>query len=160
MGGRAIRAVVAAAVPVLLAGAAHAGLPQSAATVAVTPNRAGVRPAAITVRLTYEMQCGYPGPGPVRVVLPVAVRVPARIARSAVFVNGRAAPAVRVAGRAISVGLPARPRIMCDAIGPGRLTIVFGRAAGIGNPLRAGSYLLVATRQTSSFVARFTIRAA
>ena len=106
------------------------------------------------------MQCGYPGPGPVRVVRPAGERVPATIPGSAVLVNGKAAPAASVVGRAVGVTLPPSPRIMCDAIGPGRLTIVFTRAARLGNPLRAGSYVIVATRQTSSFVAQFTIRAA
>jgi hypothetical protein len=148
-------AAAAAAVAALLAGAA-AALPQSA-TVAASPARAGARPAALTLRLSYEMQCSYPGPGPVVVRFPAAERVPARIAASAVLVNGKTAPSVGVAGRTVSVALPPRPQIMCDVIGPGTLTIAFTRAAGLGNPARAGSYVVTATRQGTSLAARLAI---
>jgi hypothetical protein len=145
-------------VPAFLAGAAHAGLPQSA-SVTVSPGRAGARPAVTTLQLSYQMQCGYPGPGPVRVAFPAGEYVPAAIASTAVLVNGKPSSAVGVAGRTVTVDLPARPQIMCDVIGPGKLTIAFTLAAGLGNPLRAGTYAIVATRQTSRFVVPFTLRA-
>jgi len=49
---------------------------------------------------------------------------------------------------------------MCDVIGDGNLKLVFARAAGLGNPLRAGGYTLRATKGTSAFSAPFTIQAA
>jgi hypothetical protein len=49
---------------------------------------------------------------------------------------------------------------MCDVIGPGRLTILFTRAARFGNPARAGTYTIIVTRRASTFSARFTIRPA
>ena len=57
------------------------------------------------------------------------------------------------------VALPPRPEVMCDVIGPGRLTIAFSRAAGLGNPAAAGSYTVTARRQAAAFAARFAIRA-
>jgi hypothetical protein len=149
-------ALVSIAVAALLADAALAAAPQSA-TVVASPSRAGARPAALTVRLSYEMQCGYPGPGPIVVRLPGGERVPAAIASSALLVNGKPAPGVHVAGRVVSVDLPSRPAIMCDVIGPGTATVVFTRAAALGNPPRAGSYAVTVTRQGSSVAARLAI---
>jgi hypothetical protein len=105
------------------------------------------------------MQCGYPGPGPVVVRLPAAAHVPPTIPRAAVLVDGRPATGVQVGGRTVGVGLPPRPQVMCDVIGPGKLTIEFTPAAGLGNPARPGTYSITARRGTSAFSARFTIRA-
>jgi hypothetical protein len=93
----------------------------------------------------------------VNVRFPAAATVPASIARSAVLVDGKAAPSVSVAGHTVSVALPPRPQVMCDAIGPGKLTIAFTHAARLGNPTRAGTYAVTATRQASTFVARLAI---
>jgi hypothetical protein len=133
--------------------------PAQSATVQVSPARAGAHPVALTLKLGYEMQCGYPGPGPVVVQLPAAELVPARIPRAAVLVDGKGAPGVQVAGHAISVALPPRPQVMCDVIGPGKLTIVFTRAAGLGNPSSGGSYTVTATRGTTPVRARFSVAA-
>jgi len=152
-------AVVAA---LLAAGAARTGgavLPQSA-SVTLSSAQAGARPVVLTLVLGYEMQCGYPGPGPVTIDLPAAERVPAQLAPSQVLVDGKPAPSVAIAGHAVSVGLAPPPQVMCDVIGPGKLTIEFGRAAGLGNPSRPGVYTLEAARGSAAFTARFTIRAA
>ncbi len=154
--------VVVALLPAFLVGAGSAAALQPlphAAAVLLSPQRAGARPVALTLQLSYEMQCGYPGPGPLRLALPLAEHVPAVIAPSAVLVDGKAAPAVRVAENVVTVGLPQPPQVMCDVIGPGRLTVELTRAAGLGNPARAGSYTLTATREGSPFSARFTIQA-
>jgi hypothetical protein len=148
--------LVSTALAALLAGAASAAAPQSA-TATAAPSRAGARPAALTVRLSYQMQCGYPGPGPIVVRLPAGERVPATIVPSSLLVNGRPAPGVHVTGRAVSIELPSRPTIMCDVIGPGTATVVFTRAADLGNPARAGSYTVTVTRQGSSSAARLAI---
>ncbi len=111
----------------------------------------------VTVELGYEMQCGYPGPGPVVLELPASEQVPARIPRASVLVDGKAAPSLSVSGHAVAVGLAPRPQIMCDVIGPGRLTIELTRAVGLGNPSRPGSYLLRAARGGVSFSARFDV---
>jgi len=141
-----------------VAPAAAQTAPAQTAAVQVSPAQAGARPVALTLRLGYEMQCGYPGPGPVVVQLPAAEMVPARIARTAVLVNGKSAPGVQVTGRAVMVALPPRPQVMCDVIGPGTLTVVFTRAAGLGNPSRAGNYTVTATRGTTPVRARFTVQ--
>ena len=157
MNGLVLRGLAVAAAPLLLAGVARGAPPQQSAVVAASPSGAGVRPAALTLRLSYAMQCGYPGPGPVAVRLPAAERVPASIPRPAVLVDGKAPSAVRVAGHVVTVALPPRPQVMCDSIGPGTLTIAFTRAAGLGNPARAGSYTVEATRQAATFAARLAI---
>ena len=46
---------------------------------------------------------------------------------------------------------------MCDAIGPGTLTVSFTRAARLGNPKAAGSYVLRATHGSDRFVGRLAI---
>jgi len=152
---------------------AAAGVPARAApsTVAQTPlphtlsvalssERPSAHPVAVSVQLGYEMQCGYPGPGPVVLTFPAAEHVPARISATSVLVDGKAAPSVAVAGTSVTVGLAPPPQIMCDVIGPGRLTIRLTRSAGLGNPARSGSYLLRATRGATSFSTRFTISGA
>jgi len=132
--------------------------PEHSALVALSSTRAGVRPVTLSLELGYEMQCGYPGPGPLRIQLPPQVRLPATLPRSALLVDGRAASSAALSGHTLELGLALPPRVMCDVIGPGRLTIVLGRAADVGNPLRAGTYTLAAAVAGSSFSARFTIR--
>jgi hypothetical protein len=104
------------------------------------------------------MQCGYPGPGPINVRFPVAEHVPRAVAATAVLVDGKPAVGVRVSGQTVSVALAPPPQVMCMVIAPGRLTIGFTRAAGLGNPSRPGSYTVAATRGTTTFSAPFTIR--
>ena len=142
------------------AGAALAPNPPSAAVVSLSSVRAGARPVALKLVLAYEMQCGYPGPGPVRIVLPGQERVPGVLAPSQVLVDGQPARTVAISGHTVTVGLAPRPRITCDVIGPGRLTIVFTRAARFGNPARPGTYTIGVTRRAATFSARFTIRPA
>jgi hypothetical protein len=151
-----VRLLAVAVAPLLLADVARGAPPQSAAVTA-SPRGAGVRPAALTLRLSYEMQCGYPGPGPVVVRFPTAEHVPASIPRPAVLVNGKPTSAVNVAGHVVSVALPPRPQVMCDSIGPGTLTLAFTRGAGLGNPARRGTYTVTAIRQASAFAARLAI---
>ena len=122
--------------------------------------RSGARPVALTLVLTYEMQCGYPGPGPLTIDLPSEERVPGALVRSQVLVDGQPARSVSISGHAVTIGLAAPPRIMCMVIGMGRLTILLTRASGLGNPVRAGSYAITATRASSEFSASFAIRPA
>lgn len=153
-------ALVAAGTP---AGAALGPGPASSpstASVSLSSARAGARPVALTLTLTYEMQCGYPGPGPVVIRLPQQERVPARLAPAQVLVDGQPARTVAISGHTVTVGLAPRPQIMCESIGPGRLTILLTRAAGFGNPLRADSYTIAVTRRAAAFTAGFTIRPA
>jgi hypothetical protein len=153
------RVALATALAGSFAAAASAlpGLPQSA-TASLSSARAGARPVALTLELEYDMQCGYPGPGPVVVGLPAAEHVPVALARSQVLVNGHPAASVQVSGHRVDVGLAPAPQVMCDVIGPGRLTIVFSSAAGLGNPARAGSYTIDVTRASTALSARLTVQ--
>ncbi len=136
-----------AAVHALLAAAACAVAVAASAAATSPPLPAGARPVPIALTLHYEMQCGYPGPGPVLVDFPAQVRLPARLARAAVLVDGKPALSVaRVGASRVVIGLAPRPRIMCDVIGPGRLTIAFGLAANLGAPASPGTYRIVVRR--------------
>jgi len=134
--------------------------PAHSAAITVSPPRAGATAVVVKLVLGYEMQCGYPGPGPVVVTLPPGERVGRTLARSAVVVDGRPAVSVAVSGRTVTIGLAPAPQVMCDVIGPGRLTVLFLASAGLGNPPRAGSYTVRAARGSASFSAVFSISAA
>ena len=131
--------------------------PVSSATVSVSDTHAGARPVRLVLTLRYEMQCGNPGVGTLVVRLPAALRVRSSLPPHSVLLDGRTATA-RLHGHRLVVELPPRPRIMCDVIGPGKLRLEVTKAAGLGNPLRAGSYAVVAARGTRTFTARLRIR--
>jgi hypothetical protein len=114
-------------------------------TVMLSNRQASARPVALTASLHYEMQCGYPGQAPVRLTVPAP---PGQLERSAVLVNGRAATAVSTKGRVVTIGMPKRPEILCDAIGPGTLKL---RVAGLRNPAAAGTYRVTAVKGAQTF---------
>lgn len=161
---QAIGAAVGAAIIVGGLAASTAGAratpvsPVPSATVAASSHRAGARPVALTLRIRYEMQCGWPGAGPLTIRLPDAMVVPTALARSAVLLDGKPAASVGHRGHRIVLGLPPRPQILCDVIGPGALTIVFTRRARFGNPSIAGIYRLRVTKGSLAFDARLTIQ--
>ena len=121
--------------------------PSQGASVLLSNSRAGARPVTVTLLLSYQMQCGNPGPGSLRVSFPPAERLPTQIPASAVLLNGLIAPSVNRHGNDVTITLP-RPRgITCTVIAPSRVKVVFTTTARLGNPARAGSYpLLVRTR--------------
>jgi hypothetical protein len=126
--------------------------------VSLSSHQPKARPVAVALTLHYEMQCGWPGPGSLTIRFPAAMVVPARIPPSSVLVDHKAASAVTVSGGdTVTVALPTRPRIMCDVIGPGTLTVSFDRAARFGNPNAAGSYVVRASRPSVSASGRVTI---
>jgi len=135
-------------------------LPLNTATAVATPATAGARPAALTLTLRYEMQCGRPGAGPIVVSLPAAERVPHAIARANVLVDGKAPRSVSVSGHAVTIALVLPHGITCMVIGPGTLTVSFTRAAGLGNPAAAGRYRAGVRVGARTFAPRFTIRKA
>lgn len=155
--GLALAAALAVSATLLVAPAGALPGPLQSSSVSVSSLVAGMRPVTLTLTLQYDMQCGYPGPGPVVVTLPRGEAIPATLAASAVLVDGHRATSVSLSGRTVSVGLAPEPPIMCDVIGPGRLVIAFTRSAGLGNPARKGGYTVLATRGAASFGARFTI---
>jgi hypothetical protein len=58
----------------------------------------------------------------------------------------------------VSVTLPPAPTVICDVIGPGQLTIVFGWSAGLKNPLHPGACTIAATRESTVLSSTFVIR--
>ncbi|MEO9177125.1 MAG: hypothetical protein ABI317_16545 [Gaiellales bacterium] len=134
-------------------------IPTPSLAVTLSSHAAGARPVAVAIVMHYEMQCNWPGPGVLAIRFPGSMVLPRRLASSAVLVDKRAASgAVTVAGRTVSVPLPQRPRIMCDLMGPGTLTVSFSRAAKLGNPKAAGSYSVLATHGSDSGTGRVVIR--
>jgi hypothetical protein len=111
-------------------------------SVFLSTHRAGARPVKVTLVALYEMRCNNPGPGTLVVTLPAKERQPPHIAPSAVTLNGRAAPRVKTGPHTVSITLPLPDGISCNVIAPGKLTIVFKPAAGLGNPPAPGVYRL------------------
>ena len=133
-------------------------MPATAAALSTT--KAGAKPVALTLKVHYEMQCNQPGLGKALVQLPQASSVPARIDRAAVLVNGTPAPAVSVSGHDVSITMPARRSgVTCMIMGPGTLTLTLTRAAGLGNPARAGAYMIRVHRNAQTFQAAVHISA-
>jgi hypothetical protein len=128
------------------------------ALVASVPATAGARRVTLTLTMRYEMQCGWPGAGPLVVSLPAAMRVvPHSITRAAVSLDGKPPATVSVTGRVIVFTLPPRRGVTCMEIGPGVLTVVFAPAAGIGNPAKAGTYRIAVRIGAHSFTARLKV---
>ncbi|MGD0714222.1 MAG: hypothetical protein ABSB24_08575 [Gaiellaceae bacterium] len=129
------------------------------ATAVAAPTTAGARPVALTLKLRYEMQCGRPGPGPLVVSLPAAERVPHTIVRGSVLVDGKPPASASVTGHVIVLTLPPQRGVICMVIGPGTLTAVFTRAAGLGNPAVAGSYPIAVRIGARAFTPHLTVTA-
>jgi hypothetical protein len=128
------------------------------AVVVLSSDRAGARPVVTIVRLRYEMQCAWPGPGPLTIRLPAEMSVPLAIASSAVLIDGKPAKRLGKSGHRVVLALPPRPEILCDVIAPGTLTATFTRAARLGNPVARGTYRLRGTKGSLTFHATLTIR--
>jgi hypothetical protein len=133
-------------------------IPAPTMSVALSSARGGARPIVLTLRVHYEMQCSWPGPGSLQFRFPAGM-LPTRLPAGAVLVNGKAASTATSSAspRDVAVGLPPRPQIMCDVIGPGTVTVVFTRAARIGNPKAPGSYLLRGSHAADRFTGRLAI---
>ncbi|HUZ99382.1 MAG TPA: hypothetical protein VMU74_08480 [Gaiellaceae bacterium] len=127
-----------------------------ALTIALSSHAAGAQ-VQIAVRATYDMQCGWPGPR-IEVVLPSAERLPARITRTSVLVDGKPPAAVARSGQTVSLTIVRPSGAMCDVIGPGVARIVFTHAAHIGNPGRTGRYRLSVRHGSEAVSGAFSIR--
>lgn len=149
MRAKQIGAVLLASLVVVVAAlAASAGAdmgPSGQMTVTLSSHRVSARHVALTATLRYEMQCGYPGEDPVRLTVPAP---PGKLDRSQVLVNGKQARSVATAGRIVTIAMPKRPQILCDAIGPGTLVL---RLAGLHNPAAAGTYRVTASKGHQTF---------
>jgi len=90
--------------------------------------------------------------------LPAAERVPTTVPARSVLVAGVPSRGVSVDGRTLTVQVPRPMGVMCAVMGPGTAKIVLTRAAGLGNPIQAGSYRISLTRAGAQVQARFTVR--
>jgi hypothetical protein len=112
---------------------------QSSAAIIASSYQHSAKRVALTYRLTYEMQCGSPGEGPLRLTFPAQAAVP-RATAADILLNGKSAPAVKRQGSTLVVSLPPQPTIMCDSITMGTLTVSLTRGAGYANPKSPGIY--------------------
>jgi len=128
-------------------------------TVTASPRSAGAHGVRLTLTLHYEMQCSYPGAGPLVVTFPAALKLPKQFAAGAVTLGGKQV-AANVDGRQVTVTIAPHTGKLCDVMGPGSLTLAFTRAAKLANPARAGSYRFTATHAKRAFTARLAIKPA
>jgi hypothetical protein len=120
------------------------------------PSERGARPAALRLVLRTELQCGRLGGGPIVVVLPAAERMPAALHVGDVRVNGSALDA-SLTGHVVSIALPKTIGPTCDSIAPGTVSVVFTKAANLGNPVAAGTYPVSLRVRGSLAVAPFVV---
>ena len=124
--------------------------------VTASPRLARAHAVRLELILRYEMQCGYPGRGPLVVTFPAAVKLPQRFAVGAVRLAGKPISA-EVKGRRLTVTVPPHKGVLCSLIGLGSVTLGFTRAAKLTNPARAGSYSFKATHAKHVFAAKLRI---
>lgn len=125
-------------------------------TVSATPRTAGAHRVRLAVTLTYEMQCGYPGPGPIVVTFPSSMRLPRHFPTGSVKLNTKTTPAT-IKGHKVTVTVPPHKGVLCGTIGPGLVKLVFTHAAKVANPARSGSYGFAATHLKHKFTAQLKI---
>ncbi len=124
-----------------------------------TPQTAGAKPAALTVSLNLELRCAKPGPTAITVSLPHAWRVPKTVARRAVWIDTSHPDAVSVSSHTLTLQ-PATPTGTCTVIAPGTIEVKFTRAAKLGNPRKAGRYIVRASIGPQDFSAPVSIKPA
>jgi hypothetical protein len=122
--------------PLPISGAAS---PVKGVSATLSTDQPGARPVALTLAVQVPLVCGRPV-GTTTVTLPTAADVPSSIAPGAVRVNTFPARKLSVSGSTVTIAGPALKGIMCHTVSEGIMRVVFTRAAGIGNPDRAGSY--------------------
>lgn len=125
-------------------------------SVTATPHTARAHAVRVTVTLRYEMQCNYPGAGPLAVTFPAAMKLPRRIAAGAVRLRGKRIAAT-VDGRHVTVTIPPHRGSLCNVLAPGSVTLTFTRGAKLANPARAGSYGFRAKHAGRAFAAKLRI---
>ena len=139
MGAEVLRTLALVGALALLAASAASAAPD--VSLSLSDASAGARPVGITIVLHGELRCGRLDARSIKVALPRAMRVPHSIASSATRVGGRPAASVQTAGSTIVLSLWYPKHAMtCNSIRPGIVRLQLGRAAGIGNPLHAGTY--------------------
>ena len=127
-------------------------------SVTLSTHRAGAPHVKLTLAVRYEMRCDNPGPGTLVVVLPKKERQPQRIAPATITLDGSPATKVRTRPHVVTVTLPLPHGTTCNVIAPGKLTVVFEPAAGLGNPAAPGVYPLTVRKGDLVLRASFRIR--
>jgi hypothetical protein len=122
------------------ASVAAGGLRGGQARVSMSNASAGARPVALSISLPTELRCGRITAGSLILVLPRAMRVPRSIARGGVRVSGRVVGSVGTKRSTVVVRLMRPTGSTCYSIVRGVARLQFTRRAGLGNPLRAGSF--------------------
>jgi len=151
----------AALVALVVAGAAAAATfqsPNGAAKVTLSSTSAGARNVAVTVQIPSVLQCGRPTGVPVAITLPGGERMPRSIAASTVRVNGVQPSKVTIAGRVLTVSLPARRGITCFALVEGMMKISFPSTVAFGNPSSAGTYAFGIRQGKTAYVVPVAIK--
>jgi hypothetical protein len=128
-------------------------------TAAVSDDRAGAAPVALTLSLRAELKCGRLTGTSLTIRLPTEAHLPATVPGSAVLVGGKSAARVRVLGSSLAVALPLpRGIAICHSITSGVAKIVVTQAAGLGNPATPGTYRVALVRGRQTADAPLTIR--
>jgi 1,6-anhydro-N-acetylmuramate kinase len=151
-----MRALIAVAAALAVAAAAGAQPMQPSAAITASSYRHAAKPVALTYTLRYEMQCGSPGTGVLKLTFPAQVAV-RPVSAADVLLDGKPAPAVKRLGSALQVSLPPQPQIMCDVIGMGTLTVTITKAAGFANPKTPGVYAFPVTDEKISATPKLRI---
>jgi hypothetical protein len=162
MRGGVVAALVFLAVLVTVPSAGAKGRPITPAlsmTVSATPHAARAHGVRLTLTLRYEMQCDYPGAGPLVVTFPSALTLPQQFPAGAVE-WGQKPLAAQVDGQRVTVTIPRHKGVLCDLMGPGSLTLTFTPTAKLANPARAGSYGFTATHARRTFTAKLAVKPA
>ncbi len=152
-----MRAVVAAV-------AALAGVAVPVATAAppslhavVSPAASAARPATLRLSLRTELQCGALGSGTIAVGFPAAERMPPALESGDVLVDGKALRPT-LSGHVVQIALPKTGGgITCTVIAPATVTIVFTKAASLGNPTTPGTYHVSLRLRGRTAVAPFVV---
>ncbi len=126
-------------------------------TVTASPRTAGAHGVRLRVTLHYEMQCNYPGAGPLVVTFPAALKLPKQLADGSVLL-GESPVAATVDGHQVTVTVPPHKGILCTMVGPGSLKLTFTQAAKLRNPAHKGSYRFTATHSRRDFSATLAIQ--
>ena len=128
-------------------------------TVAASPHSVGAHRVRLTLTLRYQMQCNYPGAGPLVVTFPSALKLPKGFGTHSVKLAGKSVVATRK-GRHVTVTVPPPSGVLCGLVGPGSVKLVFTRKAKLANPARPGSYRFTARHEKRAFRAKLAIRPA
>jgi hypothetical protein len=127
-------------------------------SVLASPHTPAAHSVRLLVTLRYDMQCNYPGAGPLVVTFPSAMKVPHRFAAGTVKLAGKQIAAT-VNRRRVTVTVPPPSGTLCSLRGPGSVTLTFTRAAKLANPARPGSFGFKATHDGHAFTAKLAIKA-